>query len=51
MAAAINRRREIEGGFAVAEGGKVIAETAGLMSPKSVEEVCESHDIPVEVAI
>ena len=41
MAAAINRRREIEGGFAVAEGGKVIAETAGLMSPKSVEEVCE----------
>ena len=36
MAAAINRLREIEGGFAVAEGGKVVAElplpVAGLMS-------------------
>ena len=36
MAAAVNRLREIEGGFAVAEGGKVIAElalpVAGLMS-------------------
>ena len=36
MAAAVNRLREIEGGFAVAEGGKVVAElplpVAGLMS-------------------
>ena len=43
MAAAVNRLREIEGGFAVADGGKVVAElplpVAGLMSLKSFEEV------------
>jgi adenine deaminase len=45
MAAATNRLREIEGGFAVAEGGKVVAElplpVAGLMSLTGFEEV---HD-------
>ena len=45
MAAAVNRLREIEGGFAVAEGGKVVAElplpVAGLMSLTSFEEVHE----------
>ncbi len=43
MAAAVNRLREIEGGFAVAEGGRVLAElplpVAGLMSLLSFEEV------------
>jgi len=45
MAAAVNRLREIEGGFAVAEGGRVVAElplpVAGLMSAGAFEEV---HD-------
>ncbi len=43
MAAAVNRLREIEGGFAVACGGRIIAElplaVAGLMSLQSFEEV------------
>ncbi|MBV9287567.1 MAG: adenine deaminase [Hyphomicrobiales bacterium] len=43
MAVAVNRLAEIEGGFAVAEGGKVRAElplpVAGLMSLASFEEV------------
>src|SRR5271166_204542 len=43
MAAAINRLREIEGGFAVVEDGKVVAElplpVAGLMSLMTFEEV------------
>jgi adenine deaminase len=43
MAAAVNRLREIEGGFAVAEGGRVVAElalpVAGLMSLMTFEEV------------
>src|SRR5271157_2030670 len=43
MAAAVNRLREIEGGFAVAREGKVVAElplpVAGLMSLLSFEEV------------
>ena len=43
MAAAINRLSEIEGGFAVAENGRIIAElplpVAGLMSLQSFEEV------------
>jgi adenine deaminase len=43
MALASNRLREIEGGFVVAEGGKVLAElalpVAGLMSLESFEEV------------
>jgi adenine deaminase len=46
MAAAVNRLREIDGGFAVACDGKVIAEfalpVAGLMSLKSFEEVREA---------
>src|SRR5260370_3461568 len=46
MAAAINRLREIEGGFAVAQDGKVVAEmplpVAGLMSLASFEEVREA---------
>ncbi len=46
MAAAVNRLREIEGGFAVARDGKVVAElplpVAGLMSLKSFEEVREA---------
>jgi adenine deaminase len=45
MAAAVNRLREIEGGFAVAEDGKIVAElplpVAGLMSLASFEEVRE----------
>jgi len=43
MAAAVNRLREIEGGFAVAESGHVVAElplpVAGLMSTGTFEEV------------
>ncbi len=43
MAIAINRLRQIEGGFVVARGGKVVAEmplpVAGLMSLASFEEV------------
>jgi adenine deaminase len=43
MAAAVNRFRETEGGFAVARDGNVVAElplpVAGLMSLKSFEEV------------
>lgn len=43
MALAANRLSEIEGGFVVAEGGKVLAElalpVAGLMSLESFEEV------------
>ena len=53
MAAAVNRLREIEGGFAVAEGGKVVAElplpVAGLMSLTSFEEVHEKL-IPLRAA-
>ena len=43
MAAAVNRLGEIEGGFAVADGGKIVAEVAlpvaGLMSLMSFEDV------------
>ncbi len=43
MALAVNRLGEIEGGFVVAEGGRVLAElalpVAGLMSLLSFEEV------------
>jgi len=46
MAAAVNRLIEIEGGFAVAEGGDILAElalpVAGLISLKSFEEVREA---------
>ena len=53
MAAAVNRLREIEGGFAVADGGKVIAElplaVAGLMSLSSFEDVRERL-IPLRAA-
>ena len=53
MAAAVNRLREIEGGFAVARDGKVIAElplpVAGLMSLMSFEEVREAL-IPLRAA-
>jgi adenine deaminase len=53
MAAAVNRLREIEGGFAVAEGGKVVAElplaVAGLMSLTSFEEVHQKL-IPLRAA-
>ena len=53
MAAAINRLHEIEGGFAVAEGGKIIAElplpVAGLMSLQSFEKVRETL-IPLRTA-
>ena len=46
MAVAVNRLREIGGGFAVARNGKVLAELAlpiaGLMSDKSFEEVREA---------
>ncbi len=53
MAAAANRLREIEGGFAVAEGGRVVAElplpVAGLMSLASFEEVREKL-IPLRAA-
>jgi adenine deaminase len=45
MAAAVNRLIELGGGFTVAEAGKVTAELAlpiaGLMSPKSFEEVAD----------
>ncbi len=53
MAAAVNRLREIEGGFAVAEGGRVVAElplpVAGLMSLSSFEDVRERL-IPLRAA-
>jgi adenine deaminase len=53
MAAAVNRLREIEGGFAVARDGKVVAElplpVAGLMSLKSFEELREAL-IPLRAA-
>ena len=53
MAVAVNRLIEIEGGFVVAEGGKVIAElalpVAGLMSLMSFEEVHEAL-IPLRAA-
>ena len=53
MAAAVNRLREIEGGFAVARDGKIVAElplpVAGLMSLKSFEEVREAL-IPLRAA-
>ena len=53
MAAAVNRLRETEGGFTVAEGGKIVAElplpVAGLMSLTSFEEVHEKL-IPLRVA-
>ena len=43
MAAAVNRLREIEGGFAVADGGEIdrrtAAPVAGLMSLTSFEDV------------
>ena len=46
MAVAINRLREIEGGFAVAREGRIVAEmplpVAGLMSLASFEEVRET---------
>ena len=53
MAAAVNRLRETEGGFAVARDGKVVAElalpVAGLMSLMSFEEVREAL-IPLRAA-
>jgi len=53
MAAAVNRLIEIEGGFAVALGGKVIAElalpVAGLMSLMTFEDVREAL-IPLRAA-
>ena len=53
MAAAVNRLIEIEGGFAVAEGGRVLAELAlpiaGLMSLLSFEEVHKAL-IPLRAA-
>ncbi len=53
MAIAVNRLIEIEGGFAVAEGGKVLAELAlpiaGLMSLLAFEEVREAL-IPLRAA-
>lgn len=53
MAAAVNRLREIEGGFAVADEGKVVAElplaVAGLMSLGRFEEVREAL-IPLRAA-
>jgi adenine deaminase len=53
MAVAVNRLIEIEGGFAVAEGGKVLAELAlpiaGLMSLMTFEEVREAL-IPLRAA-
>jgi adenine deaminase len=53
MAIAVNRLIEIEGGFAVAEGGKVLAELslpiAGLISLLSFEEVHEAL-IPLRAA-
>jgi adenine deaminase len=53
MAVAVNRLIEIEGGFAVAEGGRVIAElalpVAGLMSLLSFEDVHKAL-IPLRAA-
>jgi adenine deaminase len=53
MALAVNRLIDIEGGFAVVEGGKVLAElalpVAGLMSLLSFEEVREAL-IPLRAA-
>ncbi len=53
MAVAVNRLIEIEGGFAVAEGGRVVAElalpVAGLMSLMSFEEVHKAL-IPLRAA-
>ena len=53
MAAAVNRLRETEGGFAVARDGNVVAElplpVAGLMSLKSFEAVREAL-IPLRAA-
>ena len=53
MAVAVNRLREIEGGFAVAEGGRVVAElplaVAGLMSTASFEDVHQKL-IPLRAA-
>jgi adenine deaminase len=53
MAVAVNRLVELEGGFVVAEGGKVLAElalpVAGLMSLLSFEEVREAL-IPLRAA-
>jgi adenine deaminase len=53
MAVAVNRLTELEGGFVVAEGGKVLAElalpVAGLMSLMSFEEVREAL-IPLRAA-
>ena len=53
MAAAVNRLRETQGGFAVAREGKVVAElalpVAGLMSLKSFEEVRQAL-IPLRAA-
>ena len=53
MAAAVNRLRELEGGFAVARDGNVVAElalpVAGLMSLKSFEEVRETL-VPLRAA-
>ena len=53
MAAAVNRLREIEGGFAVADEGRVLAElplaVAGLMSLGRFEEVREAL-IPLRAA-
>src|SRR5579863_4945373 len=53
MAVAVNRLIDIEGGFCVAEGGKVLAElalpVAGLMSLKTFEEVHKAL-IPLRAA-
>ena len=53
MAVAVNRLIEIEGGFAVAEGGRVVAElalpVAGLMSLMSFEDVHKAL-IPLRAA-
>jgi adenine deaminase len=53
MAVAVNRLIEIEGGFAVAEGGRVLAElalpVAGLMSLLAFEEVRDAL-IPLRAA-
>jgi adenine deaminase len=53
MAVAVNRLREIEGGFAVAESGVIVAElplpVAGLMSLASFEEV-HKRLIPLRAA-
>jgi len=46
MAAAVNRLIELDGGFAVAENGRILAELAlpiaGLMSPQPFETVAET---------